>query len=52
MFDGTNVYSVIVDDGKGKVLNTSQGHPMQLGALLVGENGMSGLHIGANAWKS
>ncbi|HMK32225.1 MAG TPA: PepSY domain-containing protein [Nitrosopumilaceae archaeon] len=52
VFDGTNIYSVIVDAGNGKVLNTSQGHPMHLGALLGGEHGMRGHHIGGNAWKS
>jgi len=52
VFDGTNIYSVIVDAGNGKVLNTSQGHPMQLGQLLGGEHGMRGHHMGGNAWKS
>ncbi|HET6458128.1 MAG TPA: PepSY domain-containing protein [Nitrosopumilaceae archaeon] len=52
VFDGTNIYSVIVDAGNGKVLNTSQDHPMQLGQLLGGEHGMRGHHMGGNAWKS
>ena len=52
VFDGTNIYSVIVDAGNGKMLNTSQGHPMQLGELLGGEHGMRGHHMGSNAWKS
>jgi len=52
VFDGTNIYSVIVDAGNGKVLNTSQGHPMQLGALGGGHCGMHGHHMGGYAWKS
>lgn len=52
VFDGTNIYSVIVDAGNGKVLNTSQGHPMQLGELLGDGHGMRGHHMGGNAWKS
>ena len=52
VFDGTNIYSVIVDAGNGKVLYTSQGHPMQLGELVGGGHGMSGHHMGGNAWKS
>jgi len=52
VFDGTNIYSVIVDAGNDKVLNTPQGHPMQFGALLGGEYGMRGHHVGGNAWKS
>ena len=52
VFDGTNIYSVIVDAGNGKVLYTSQGHPMQLGELVGGGHGMRGHHIGGNAWKS
>ena len=52
VFDGTNIYSVTIDAGNGKVLNTSQGHPMQLGALLGGEHGMRGHHMGGSAWKS
>jgi hypothetical protein len=52
VFDGTNIYSVIVDAGNGKVLNTSQGNPMQLGELLGGGHGMRGHHMGGNAWKS
>ena len=42
VIDGTNIYSVIVDAGNGKVLYTSQGHPIQLGGLLgMGGGGMS-----------
>ena len=53
VFDGTNIYSVIVDAGNGKVLYTSQGHPMQLGALLGdGHFGMSGHHMEGNEWKT
>jgi len=54
VFDGTNIYSVIVDAGNGKVLYTSQGHPMQLGALLGdgGHYGMRGHHMEGNEWKS
>src|SRR5256712_4559513 len=53
VFDGTNIYSVIVDAGNGKVLYTSQGHPMQLGALLGGEHfGMRGHHMGGYEWKT
>ena len=53
VFDGTNIYSVIVDAGDGKVLNTSQGHPMHLGAMFGGEHfGMRGHHIDGYAWKS
>ena len=52
VFDGTNIYSVIVDAGNGKVLYTSQGHPMQFGALLGGgQHKMGGPHMGAGAWK-
>ena len=51
VFDGTNIYSVIIDAGNGKVLITSQGHPMQLGELLGGGHGMCGHHMGGNAWK-
>jgi uncharacterized membrane protein YkoI len=41
VFDGTNIYSVIVDAGNGKVLNTSQGHPLQMGSLFgMGHSGM------------
>ena len=41
VFDGTNIYSVIVDAGNGKVLNTSQGHPFQMGSLFgMGHSGM------------
>jgi len=53
VFDGTNVYSVIVDAGNGKVLNTSQGHPMQLGGMFGGGHcEMRGHHMGGYAWKS
>ena len=55
VFDGTNIYSVTVDAGNGKVLNTSQGHPMQLGSLLEGGHhgyGMHKFHMGGGAWKS
>ena len=53
VFDGTNIYSVIVDAGNGKVLYTSQGHPMQLGALLGGGHfGMRGHHMEGNEWKT
>ena len=53
VFDGTNIYSVIVDAGNGKVLYTSQGHPMQLGALVGGGEhfGMRGHHMGGYGWK-
>lgn len=41
VFDGTNIYSVIVDAGNGKVLNTSQGHPFQMNSLFgMGHSGM------------
>jgi uncharacterized membrane protein YkoI len=52
VFDGTNIYSVIVDAGNGKVLNTSPGYPMQLGELLGGGHGMRGHQMGGHAWKS
>jgi len=59
VIDGTNIYSVIVDAGNGKVLNTSQGHPIQLGGLLgmggMGHYGMMGKHhmgMGKGAWQS
>ena len=52
VFDGSNIYSVIIDAGNGKVLNTSQGHPMQLGALIGGGHEMRGHHMGGMAWKS
>ena len=54
VFDGTNIYSVIVDAGDGKVLYTSQGHPMQLGALVGGGGhfGMRGHHMEGYGWKS
>jgi len=52
--DGTNIYSVMVDVGDGKVLYTSPGHPIQIGALLG--RGHSGMihksHMGGGAWKS
>ena len=41
VFDGTNIYSVIVDAGNGNLLNTSQGHPFQMGSLFgMGHSGM------------
>lgn len=41
VFDGTNIYSVIIDAGNGKVLNTSQGHSFQMGSLFgMGHSGM------------
>jgi Peptidase propeptide and YPEB domain len=61
VIDGTNMYSVIVDAGTGKVLNTSTGHPIQLGGLLgaghggLSHYGMAGKHhmgMGGSAWKS
>ena len=54
VFDGTNIYSVIVDAGNGKILYTSQGHPMQLGALIGGGgfHGMHGHKMMNGAWKS
>ena len=53
VFDGTNIYSVIVDAGNGKVLYTSQGHPFQLGSLVMGHGmQMHKHHMGGNAWKS
>jgi uncharacterized membrane protein YkoI len=60
VFDGTNIYSVIVDAGNGKVLNTSQGYPVQLGSLVgmdhqgMGHSGMMmhKYHMQGNAWKS
>ena len=61
VIDGTNIYSVIVDAGNGKVLYTSQGHPIQLGGLLgmgeggMGHYGMMGKHhmgMGGGAWQS
>lgn len=53
VFDGTNIYSVIVDAGNGKVLNTSQGYPMQFGSLLGGGHcAMHGFQMGSNTWKS
>lgn len=52
VFDGTNIYSVVIDAGNGKVLYTSQGHPMEFGALLGGgHHKMGGSHMGAGAWK-
>ena len=53
VFDGTKVYSVIVDAGDGKVLYTSQGHPMQLGGMFGGDHfGMHRHHMEDSAWKS
>jgi len=61
VIDGTNIYSVIVDAGNGKVLYTSQGHPIQLGGLIgmnhggMGHFGMMGKHhigMGGSAWQS
>lgn len=56
VIDSTNMYSVIVDAGNGKVLYTSQGHPIQLGGLLGGGHyGMMGKHhmkMGGGAWQS
>ena len=61
VIDGTNIYSVIVDAGNGKVLYTSQGHPIQLGGLLgmggggMGHYGMMGKHhmgMGGGPWQS
>lgn len=61
VIDGTNIYSVIVDAGNGKVLYTSQGHPIQLGGLLgiggggMGHYGMMGKHrmgMGGGTWQS
>src|SRR5437660_5640072 len=47
--DDKNIYSVIVDAGDGKVLYTSQGNPIQMGALLgMGHHGygMHKFHMG------
>jgi len=60
VIDGTNIYSVIVDAGNGKVLYTSQGHPIQIGGLLgmgggMGHYGMMGKHhmgMGGAKWQS
>ena len=61
VIDGTNIYSVIIDAGNGKVLYTSTGHPIQFGGLLgMGAGGMShyGMmskhHMGmtGGAWQS
>jgi uncharacterized membrane protein YkoI len=54
VFDGTNIYSVIVDAGNGKVLYTSQGHPFQIGSLFGMEHSgmMHKSHMGGAAWKS
>ena len=61
VIDGTNIYSVIVDAGNGKVLYTSQGHPIHLGGLLgmggggMGHYGMMGKHhmgMTGGAWQS
>ncbi len=51
--DGTSVYSVIVDAGSGSILHTSAAHPLSLGALGIGSNGMMGhkAHMGSGAWK-
>ena len=51
--DSTNIYSVIVDAGNGKVLNTSQGHPIQLGGLMgMGHQGMKGkFHMEGHGWN-
>ena len=53
VIDGTKMYSVIVDAGNGKVLNTSQGHPIQLGGLMGMEHhGMMGkFHMGGHGWN-
>lgn len=59
VIDGTNIYSVIVDAGNGKVLYTSQGNPIQLGGLLgmggeMGNHGMMGKrHMGMSpgSWQ-
>lgn len=41
VFDGTSIYSVIVDAGNGNLLYTSQGHPFQMGSLFgMGHSGM------------
>ena len=41
VIDDTNAYSVIVDVGNGKVLYTSQGHPIQMSGLFgMGHSGM------------
>jgi len=54
--DGKSLYSVIVDAGNGKVLYTSQAHPLQIGGLLgngMGHGGMMHKHgVGMGAWKS
>lgn len=61
VIDGTNIYSVIVDAGNGKVLYTSQGHPIHLSGLLgmggggMGHYGMMGKHrmgMGGGTWQS
>ncbi len=57
VIDGKNIYSVIVDAGNGKLLYTSQGHPLQLGALFggMGHPGMMMMHksnMGGGAWQS
>ena len=51
--DGKSVYSVIVDAGNGQVLKTSQGHPLNMGALSGGMGGFGmrmhgqmGMHAG------
>ena len=55
--DGKSLYSVIVDAGNGKVLYTSQAHPLQIGGLLggggMGHGGMMHKHgFGMGAWRS
>ncbi len=57
--EGKNIYSVIVDAGNGKVLYTSQGHPIQIGSLFgMGHHGMMhpGMmhksYRGSGDWKS
>jgi len=54
--DGKSLYSVIVDAGNGKVLYTSQAHPLQIGGLLgggMGHGGMMHKHgMRMGAWNS
>ncbi len=54
VIDGKNIYSVIVDAGDGKLLYTSQGHPIQIDSLFGMEHPgmMHKSHMGAGAWKS
>lgn len=61
VIDGTNIYSVIVDAGNGKVLYTSTGHPIQFGGMFgmggggMGHYGMMGKHhmgMQGGAWQS